>query len=121
MATSIEMILRPNPSNWLGRLQSIKGQMSLAVEQDYSLIKVKLVPRENFRALASLNEVKAFPSRLKRIMEECPETQISVTLNHPERTLRHRRQSLTILELFATFDRYFITAWLSEMIEMRLK
>ena len=42
MAIVIEMMLRPSPFNWLVRLLSIEGQVSLAVEQDSSLIYDRL-------------------------------------------------------------------------------
>ena len=41
--------VEPSLSNWLVRLLSFEGQVSLAVEKDYSLIKDKLASRRNFR------------------------------------------------------------------------
>ena len=80
--------------------------MSLMMEQDSSLIQDRLASRENFQAMASLNEVSAI---LKREIEEnsrrsaptlaspsalqfpgmsqYPGTQINVTLKHPEKSV----------------------------------
>ena len=54
MATVIELMIRPSPSNWLVRLLSIEGQVSLCVQQDFSLAQYRLKSRKNFRAKDSL-------------------------------------------------------------------
>ena len=117
LATAIEMMLRPSPSNRLVRILSIEGQVSLAVEQDSSLIQDRLASRKNFLVMASLNEVNGIPKCIEEDpgrnapaqasssalqfpgMSQCPGNQISVSLNRPERKSRQRRHSLTILEL----------------------
>ena len=139
MATVIVMILRPSPSNWLVRLLSIEDQVSLAVDQDCSVIHNRLASRENFLAMANLNEVSCILKSIEENsgrsasalasssvlqfpgMSQCPGTQISETLNRPEGRLRQRWHSLMILELFATIYRDFIAAWLSENMEIRMK
>ena len=67
----IEMMLGPSPSNWLVRLLPIEGQVSLAMGHD------GLAPRENFRALASLNEVSDIP---KSIVEDSGRSSIKNTV-----------------------------------------
>ena len=49
MTAVIEMMLWPNPSNWLVCLLSIKCQVSVVVEQDSSLTQDRLVSQKNFR------------------------------------------------------------------------
>ena len=56
MANVIEMMLRPSPSNWLVRLLSIDGQVSLPVERDSSLIQDRLASRVNFVFPKSIEE-----------------------------------------------------------------
>ena len=139
MATVIEIMLRPSPSNWLVRLLSIEGQVSQAEGQVSSLIQDRLASRDNLRVIASLNDVSCFPTLIEEDsgcsapalasmsafqfpgMSQCSGAQVSVTLKRPERSMRQRRYSLTILELFATFDRDFIAACLSEKVETRVK
>ena len=137
MATVIEMVLRLRPSDWLVRLLSIEGHVGLAVNQE--LIQDRFSARGNFLAMSGLHEVtgilksieknyeRSAPSLASssalhfRRMLQCPRTQISVTLNRPERRWRQRRHSVMNLTFFATFDRDFIAALISEKIEMRVR
>ena len=66
MNTLNVMMLRPISSNWLMRLLSIEDQVSLAIEQNSSLIQYRLVSRENFRARASFNEVNGIPKLIEK-------------------------------------------------------
>ena len=88
----------------LMRLLSIDSQVSLVLEQDFSLIQDRLPSRENFLAMTTLNDVsgilksliekdsgKSIPALARSSalqcpgMSQCPGTQISVTLNRPEK------------------------------------
>ena len=104
MTTVIEMMLLPSPSNYLGRLLSIGGQVSLAVELSFSLIQHRLASRENFRAMANFKELSGIPQFIEKDsgrsapapaslsallfpeMSQCP--RISVTLIRSESRLR---------------------------------
>ena len=69
MATVVKMMPRPTPSNWLVRLLSTKGQLSLAVKQDSSLIQDRLASRKNFRATANLTEAWVTPNSFEEVSE----------------------------------------------------
>ena len=56
---------RPIPSNFLVRLLTIKGQVSLAVEQHSILTQDRLAFRKNFRAMANLAEASGAPNSVK--------------------------------------------------------
>ena len=114
-----DMTSRPRPRNWLVHLLPIKGQVSLAVEQDSSLTQDRLASRKNFRSMSNLTEESWIPNSIE---EDCgrrapalsssaalqfprmllwPGTQTRESLvKRPERKSRQRRHSLTILELF---------------------
>ena len=108
--------------------------MSLAVEQDSSLMQDRLASLENFRAMSSLNEVSGIPKLIEKDARSSAPVvgfgvslnitvsgDLCVTLKRSERRLRQWRHFLMILELFATFDRNFLAARLSEKIEIRVK
>ena len=92
------------------------------MEQDFLLIQDRLASRSNFLAMATLNELSGIPKSIEENSGrraplltslsglqfsgtfQCPGIEINVKLNRSERKLRQ----LTILELFAMFDRDFI-------------
>ena len=107
----------------------IEGQMGPAVELDFLLIPDRLASRENDipKSLIKKDSKGSAPALARSFalqfpgMSHCLGTQISVTRNRLEGRLRKPGQSLKIPELFVTLARSFISAWLSEKIEMRMK
>ena len=98
-------------SNDLGIIRNVQQRLycSLAIRKD--------------RDAGERNNVSEDPLSVLQFsgMSQCAGTQVSVTLKRPERRLRQRRHTLTILELFATLNRDFIAVWLSEKIVMGVK
>ena len=58
ITTVIEMTLRSNLSNWLVRLLSIVGQVSLIMEQNSSLTQDRLASRKNFYQITKLTQFR---------------------------------------------------------------
>ena len=50
-----------NLNNWFVRLLSFEGQVSLAVEQNSSLIQYRLASQRNFYAISNLTKVSGIP------------------------------------------------------------
>ena len=138
--TVVYMTSRPRPSYWLVSLLSIKGQVSIAVEQDYSLTQDRLASRKNFHSISKLTEASGIPSSIEENSGKSapgmagssalqfpgtllfPGTHTSDTLvKHPERISKQRRHSLRILELFRNPNTEFIAALLSEKTETLVK
>ena len=122
------MMSRPRPSNWLVRLLSIKGLVSLAVEQDFSLTQGRLASRKNFRSMSNLTEANGIPNSIEEDFgRNAPDQVSSSGLQFPEmllcpgthfsETLEKRLERRSILELFTKYDRDLIVARLSEKTE----
>ena len=60
-----EMTSRPRPSNWLVRLLSTKGEVSLAAEKDSSLTHDRSASCKNFRLISNLTEASGIPNSIE--------------------------------------------------------
>ena len=63
-ATVVYTTFRPRQCNWLRHLLSIKGQVSLAVEQVSSLTQDRLVSRRNLRLMSNLTKSSDIPNSI---------------------------------------------------------
>ena len=64
-ATMLEMMSRPNGSNWLVRHPFIKGQVSLAVQQDSLLTQDMLASQRNFCSMSDLTDASGTPNSIE--------------------------------------------------------
>ena len=70
MATMIQTMPRPSPSNWLVCVLSIKNQESVKVEQHSSLTQNRLAFRKNFHAMVNLTGVSDITRSIEKDSEK---------------------------------------------------
>ena len=80
------MTSRPRPSNWLVRLLSIKGQMSLAVKQNSFLTQDRLTSWKNFRWMTNFTEASGIANSIEEDPgRRAPALASSLALHFPGR------------------------------------
>ena len=94
MVTVVDMTSQPRPRNWLVGLLSIRGQVSRAVKQDFSLSEDRLASLKNLHARFNLGKASGMTNSIEDDSERsAPALASSPALQFPGKPFSYSREN----------------------------